>query len=484
LIGQRRLQDLLTMGGRVFHQTHWAPLLQIQGSVAEVKLAMTHRDGHAVPMLLNAIRRRQGFDTFDELAVMVVTDRHRYEQELLLARQKAENALAAREHAEAQLRHLNQQLSEADRRKDDFLATLAHELRNPLAPMRNVLEALRLKDLDDPQLRWFRDVFERQLQHMTHLVDDLLEISRITHGKFELRRRPIDLAGTLHGAVEAVTALAQASSHQLNVSLPREPITLNADPTRLSQVIQNLLNNAIKYTPTGGQIWLSAGRHREQAVISVRDSGIGIPSEHLSKVFEMFSQLAPALERSQGGLGIGLALVRGLVELHGGTVSAHSAGVGQGSEFTINLPLLEAHDATRPAVAAALDISGVSRDVLVVDDNRDAAESLAMVLELEGHRVRTAADGVSALQMADAWHPEVVILDIGLPEINGYEIARRIRTQAWGNEVMLVAVTGWGQAQDKQDAADAGFDHHFTKPVDPTGLCTLLNARTIPGEQT
>ncbi|PRY08657.1 PAS domain S-box protein [Paraburkholderia sp. BL25I1N1] len=727
LAGARQIQDLLSAGGKVFYQTHWAPLLQMQGSVAEVKLNMLHRDGHMVPMLLNAVRRRHGEATYLEVAVLIVADRHKYEQELLLARRNAEASVAAhqlaqrelqesrdvlslamrgarmgawshepksgklwwsrelealagyaegrfanmpggffelihpgdlialneavdhavetgddyvaefrflhasgdwcwmegrgratydrqgepltiyglgiditerkeaqtvllrqaaifehlsdaivitdlrgnitdfnvggermlgyrmreilgkpvalllppdqassirrealaalaaegtwrgelpfvrrdgsrgvcetvikplanargdiygavsinrditgRRHAEQQLTRLNRELSNADRRKDEFLATLAHELRNPLAPMRNVLEILRLKEFADPQLSWSRDVFDRQLQHMTHLVDDLLEVSRITQGKLELRKQRLELARAMQSAMEAARPTVQASSHHLSVTLPREPLYLVADPTRLSQMILNLLNNAAKYTPPGGTISLAAEREGDEAVIVVRDSGIGIPAEHLDNVFEMFSQLAPALDRSQGGLGIGLALVRGLAELHGGTVAAFSDGPGKGSEFVIRLPVTTTAALPSDSAPPEAPHAGGLR-VVIVDDNADAAESLAMVLELEGHEVRTAGDGIAGLELIGAFAPQAVILDIGLPQLNGYEVARRIRQDYQHAGIVLIAVTGWGQQQDKQTALAAGFDHHFTKPVDPGELQRVLSRQS------
>jgi PAS domain S-box-containing protein len=383
--------------------------------------------------------------------------------------------ITGRRRAEQQLQRLNLELSKADRRKDEFLATLAHELRNPLAPMRNVLEILRLKDFADPQLSWSRDVFDRQLQHMTHLVDDLLEVSRITQGKLELRKqRRLELARAMQSAMEAARPTVQASAHHLSVTLPREPLYLDADPTRLSQMILNLLNNAAKYTPPGGSISLAAEREGDEAVIVVRDSGIGIPREHLDSVFEMFSQLAPALERSQGGLGIGLALVRGLAELHGGTVAAFSSGPGSGSEFVIRLPLSKATPEQSESAPAEMPRTAGLR-VVIVDDNADAADSLAMVLELEGHKVRTAGDGIAGLELIGEFAPQAVILDIGLPGLNGYELARRIRHEHHDTGILLIAVTGWGQQQDKQTAEEAGFDHHFTKPVDPRELQRVLS---------
>jgi signal transduction histidine kinase/ActR/RegA family two-component response regulator len=491
LIGKLRFQDLLTTGGRIFHQTHWAPLLHMQRSVAEVKLDLRHQRGHLVPTLINAVRR-QGIggtsdgagdgdgisggacDTvFDDLAVMVVTERHRYESELLLARQNAERALEDRRQAE-------QALSAADHRKDVFLATLAHELRNPLAPMGNIIELLRQKDLTDPQLIWARDVFERQVQHMTHLVDDLLEVSRITQGKLALRKEVVALTDVLSGAVEASRFLLQSATHELTLSFPSEPLLLDADPTRLSQMIQNLLNNAAKYTPPGGKIWLTAARGgaseaaEPNVVITVRDSGIGIAKEHLDSVFDMFSQLGPALNRSQGGLGIGLSLVRALAELHGGSISASSDGVGHGSTFTLRLPIVTPPTAiSKIAAPASHDVK--TRKILIVDDNEDAAISLAMVLEMSTHQVQTAYDGETGFARAETFGADVIILDIGLPDITGYALAQRIRQTAWGKHTPLLALTGWGQYKDKQAAMRAGFNHHFTKPVDFERLLKVID---------
>jgi PAS domain S-box-containing protein len=484
LVDKRRIQDLLTMGGRVFHQTHWAPLLQIQGSVAEVKLEMRHSDGHSVPMLLNAICRSHDEAQYHELAFMVVNDRHKYERELLLARRNAEAALAARAEAERELnasrdelRLANALLWETDRKKDEFLATLAHELRNPLAPMRNVVEVLGLKSELDQQTRWAVDMIQRQLSHMTHLVDDLMEVSRITQGKLELRKQALSLADILRNAIEASRTIIDMSSHELIVALPDETVVLSADPTRLTQVFQNLLNNAAKYTPAGGRIWLSAERQGSDAVVVVRDSGIGIPQEKLASVFNMFSQLAPALERSQGGLGIGLALVRGLIELHAGSVTAHSDGPGCGSEFAVRLPLGAPGELPQEIAQCDVPVRAQKRRILVVDDNEDAATSLSILLELQGHDVFIASDGLSALRVAGEMNPEIVLLDIGLPGLDGYEVARRIRTEPWGAQMMLIAITGWGQQQDKQIAVDAGFDFHLTKPVEHAQLVRLI-ART------
>lgn len=474
LVGHIKLQDLFSMGGRVFYQTHCLPLLQIQASVAEVQVDLLHRDGSRIPVLMNIARRRHGEATVDEIAVFVATDRRSYERELLAARQAAEASLEARRGAEAQLQAINLQLSNADQRKDEFLATLAHELRNPLAPMRNVLEILKLQTAGAAPYGSSLAIFERQLKHITHLVDDLMEVSRISQGQMTLRRAPVDLAAIMQAAVDDCRGLIDAGAHTLSVQLPAEPISVDGDTTRLMQVVMNLLTNAAKYTPAGGTIWLRGWREGGEALLSVRDTGIGIPAESLASVFEMFSQLAPALERSKGGLGIGLALVRGLVALHGGSVSAASDGVGLGSEFLVRLPLL-ADAAARPDVAApASEAAPAPRRVLVIDDNVDAAETMTMALDMLGYAARAANDGASGLQAAEQFAPQVVLLDIGLPDLNGYEVAGRIRRAAWGADMVLIAATGWGQEADRQRARDAGFDHHMTKPIDFAQLQSLL----------
>ena len=454
----KRLQDLFTVGGRVFHQTHLAPLLQMQGSVAEVEIDLQHHDGHTVPVLLNIVRRRHGGEVTQEVAVMIVVDRHNYERELLGTR--------------AQLREANDRLSGADRAKDEFLATLAHELRNPLAPMHNVLHILASMRLSDAKVDWCLEVLQRQVGQITHLVDDLLEISRITEGKLDLRRELVDMGGVIQAAAEAARPLIESSGHAFTLTVPAAPVWLDADPTRLVQVLQNLLNNAAKYTPRGGRIALVAERESDMVVIRVRDTGMGIPAHHLARVFEKFSQIESARERAQGGLGIGLALVRGLVELHGGGVHAASEGIGRGSEFVVRLPVAPA-----PAAAVAArpaEPEERPRKILVVDDNSDIVESLAMMLEMRGHEVRKAGEGADALAIASAFGPAVVLLDIGLPGMDGYEIARRMRAQPWAKDSLLVALTGWGQKQDKDEAIAAGFDHHLTKPLSISDLARIL----------
>jgi len=469
LLEKRRIQDLLTVGGKVFHQTHWAPLLQMQRSVSEVKVDVVRKDGKSLPMLINACRRRHDTIELDEFAAVVVIDRHQYERELLLARQQAEAALEAKRAAQ-------QALQEADRRKDEFMATLAHELRNPLAPMRTVLELLRPKNLADPQVRWSHDVLERQLTQMTSLVDGLLEVSRISEGKITLRKERLDLATAMQHSIETAQALFAASSHRLVFESPSQPVVLDADPTRLSQIIQNLLNNAAKYTASGGTIWLSGTRAGDEAVITVRDTGIGIAAEDLPSLFEMFTQLPPGLKHSQGGLGIGLSLVQTLTQLHGGTVTAASAGVGLGSEFVVRLPVSDDQDSpVTIAHPTARPDSAKQHRVLVIDDNEDAATSLALLLESEGQLVCTAADGKTGLRLAHDFSPDAIVLDIGLPDIDGYEVVRLIRQQPSGQDKLIIAVTGWGQETDKQAAKTAGFDFHFTKPVDLDRLLAVLN---------
>lgn len=468
LVGRRRIQDLLTIGGKVFHQTHWAPLLLMQRSVAEVKLDIRHSAGHKVPMLINVLRRGDGDAQYDDFAFVIVTDRDKYEQELLSTRLKAEKALEAKKQAEKALQLIN-------RRKDEFLATLAHELRNPLAPIQAVVELLRNKDLVDPQVLWSRGVLERQVGQIARLVDDLMEVSRVAEGKLELRRQSMDLGEVIRQSIEGSRVLIDASAHTLKLTLPAEPIMLNADPVRLIQVFQNLVNNAAKYTPTGGTIEVSVARDGDVAIVTVRDNGIGMSPEHLPTIFGIFAQLEPGLSRSQGGLGIGLSLVESLIERHGGTVTASSKGIGRGSEFVVRLPIsVSRHDAWQPS--ATSDPPGrKNRRVLIIDDSEDAALSLAMLLDTDGHEVRTAHNGATGLKLLLESPADAILLDIGLPDLNGYELAEQIRQRPEGREVLLIALTGWGQPQDKINAEAAGFDLHLTKPVDYPKLLAILN---------
>jgi signal transduction histidine kinase/ActR/RegA family two-component response regulator len=366
-------------------------------------------------------------------------------------------------------------LKQADRAKNEFLATLAHELRNPLAPIRNAVHILHLSGSVSPELQWALGVIDRQTRQMTRLIDDLLDIARITGGRLELRRERIELADVVRTAVETSRPLVESSGHELTVSVPRQPIPLDGDLTRLAQVVSNLLNNAAKYTDRGGRIWLTAERQGSDAVVAVRDTGIGISAAMLPRVFEMFTQVDRMDERCRGGLGIGLALARRLVEMHGGSISARSDGPDRGTEFTVRLPVLLEQPASSPIVRESADAAQTaSLRVLVVDDNWDAAASLAVLLRGAGHDIRTAHDGQEAVGVAGEFRPDVVLLDIGLPKLNGYDAARHIREQPWGRRAVLIATTGWAQQADREKSEDAGFDHHLVKPIDPAVLLRLL----------
>jgi PAS domain S-box-containing protein len=372
------------------------------------------------------------------------------------------------------VKRLEAALREQDRRKNEFLAILAHELRNPLAPLRTGLQVLRLSG-DPAKLEEARGMMERQLGQMVRLIDDLLDISRISCNKLELRKAHIALTAVVENAVETARPLIDSKGQTLIVALPPGPIYLDADMTRLAQVFWNLLNNSAKYTDPGGRIELSAHTNGDAVVLTVRDTGIGIPAQALPGLFNLFSQVGSSLDRSQGGLGIGLALVKGLVEMHGGTVAAHSDGVGRGSEFVVHLPLAQAQENDVALVTPKSTAEAPRRRILIVDDNRDGAATLGMLLALLGHDTRTAHDGLAALELAEVFRPDVILLDIGLPRLNGYEVARRIREQPWGQEMVLIAVTGWGQEEDKRRSQEAGFNFHMVKPVEPAELENLLS---------
>jgi CheY-like chemotaxis protein len=377
-------------------------------------------------------------------------------------------------------------LKEADRHKDEFLAMLAHELRNPLAPIHNAIQLKRRKDLGDPQLIWSRDVIERQVVHLTRLVDDLLDVSRITRGKINLNKEVIDLATLVARTVETVQPLIDERGHTLTVEIPGGVLAVHGDPTRLTQALGNVLGNAAKYTDGGGRITISAAQVSTEVEIRVRDTGIGIPAELMPMIFNLFTQLDGASGPAQSGLGIGLALVQRLVEMHGGSVTAYSEGPGLGSEFVIRLPLLmaPAQSAENPQSSnhpSALEQSMINaeaprtpRRILVADDNNDALESLATLLQLSGHEVYAAPNGAAALEFAEQHRPEVALLDIGMPKLDGYEVAKRIRAQDWGQRITLVALTGWGQDSDRRRSQEAGFDSHLVKPLDLDKLTDLL----------
>jgi signal transduction histidine kinase len=389
----------------------------------------------------------------------------------------------------AERKRLENALMAADRRKDEFLAMLSHELRNPLAPIRNAVQIMGLKPLDDPHLRHCRDVIERQVEHLSRLVDDLLDVSRITRGRLKLEKKPVEVATFVARAIETAEPLFNARGQRLNVSMPKERLIVDGDLTRLSQIVSNILNNAAKYTPDSGQISLqieTASRDEasaEEVLIRVKDNGTGIPPEMLPEVFDLFTQVDQALDRSHGGLGIGLALVRKLVEMHGGSVDAYSDGVGHGSEFFVRLPCrierVDVKGTTAPA-DDAIKTPVVRRRVLVVDDNEDSAETLALTLQLEGYDVETAHGGQQALELAEGFLPEMVLLDIGMPEMDGYEVARSIRAQPWGADMLLVAQTGWGQEEDRRRSREAGFVAHMTKPLDHCRLMSLMAQGPAP----
>jgi len=378
------------------------------------------------------------------------------------------------------LRRNEESLRDSDRRKNEFLAVLAHELRNPLAPIRYALATAKVSGRTAEQQRRAEEVIERQVAHMSRLLDDLLDISRISHDTLELQKSHIELATVIATSLETARPALDGKRHALSVELPRHRVRLEADPVRLAQVFSNLLINAAKYTSPGGQIRLHAALVKDQVVVTVSD-GVGISAEMLPRLFTLFAQAQPALGRSEGGLGVGLALVRGIVTLHGGSVAARSAGLGCGSEFTVCLPVEKAIEET-PEVrgeneALAPPAEGkAGLKILVVDDSRDAADVSAMLLELSGHQVQTAYSARRALELGEIFHPDALLLDIGLPDLDGYQLARRIRGSSWGRATLLVAVTGWGQSEDRRRALEAGFDHHLTKPIAPQSLDSLLRS--------
>ncbi len=383
--------------------------------------------------------------------------------------------ITERRDVERRLQHAAAALTDADRRKDEFLATLSHELRNPLAPVSNSLELLKRATGDLTLIDRARATMERQLAQLVRLIDDLLDVSRITRDKLTLQRERTFLSDVVHDAVEICQPHFERADQTLSVTLPSGPVPLHADAARLVQVLGNLLNNASKYTPTGGQVELVAESRPDQVVVTVRDNGIGIAADMQAKVFELFAQVDASRELSKGGLGIGLALARRLAEMHGGTIAVRSEGPGRGSEFVVTLPPMHAE----PDAPAAADRSGApahraARRILVVDDNLDSAQTMALLLELDGHQTLTAHDGPEALDKASAFRPEVVLLDIGLPHLSGYEVCRRLRQQPWGSDALIIAMTGWGQADDLRKSAHAGFDNHCVKPVDHDALTALI----------
>ena len=394
---------------------------------------------------------------------------------LILGSVRQHELTEAADASNAQLQAAEAILLDAEEHKNEFLALLAHELRNPLAPLRFAMEIVRRADGNRDVMRPALGTMERQLGQMTRLVDDLLDVARISQGKLDLRPGKIELASVIHPLVEAARPACESARQDLTVTLPPQPVYLHADPVRLTQVFGNLLNNASKFTPRGGHVSLTAERSGSDVVVTVRDTGIGIPSKMLPKIFDVFTQGDQTLERPHGGLGIGLTLVRRLVEMHGGSVEAFSDGPDRGSEFVVRLPALTERPEPLPPGPMVRETGAIApRRILVVDDNHDTAEALTVLLKMSGHETHTSFDGQEAVEAAATFKPDVILLDIGLPKLNGYDAARRIRELPGGKEMMLVAMTGWGQDEDRQKTADAGFDSHLVKPVEYAVLTKLL----------
>jgi signal transduction histidine kinase/ActR/RegA family two-component response regulator len=414
------------------------------------------------------------------IEVALRSRRRQYQvRDLLEAQRARETALR---DSEERLRLAVAALRDTDRRKDAFLATLSHELRNPLAPIRNAAEVLASPRLTPMQLRWTQSVIKRQAAHMASLLDDLLELTRITQGKLQLRKQACSIQSIVEAAAETARPMLEKKQHELRILVPAHIPPFIADPVRLAQAVSNLLTNAAKYTDAGGRIELSVVLG-EQLIIAVADNGIGIPTEQLAGLFTMFSQVPSAIGRSEGGLGVGLALVKGLAELHEGTVTAESDGPGKGSRFTIALPFEAAPERGKQAGDAPSALPFGMLRVLIADDNRDAADSLSMLLTIDGHEVRTVYGGRAAVHAVETFRPDVALLDIGMPELDGYAAAQAIRQQRSGVNTYLIAITGWGQQEDKRRALEAGFTAHVTKPVDPNVLRDLLRklAHASPG---
>jgi PAS domain S-box-containing protein len=445
-------------------------LIELARSVpAEGELLLEREDGTSIPIHLTLSPL-----PLEGAAVVcgVVTDltEHKHNVQLRIAQ-------AALRESEARYR-------QADKQKDEFLAILAHELRNPLAPATNALHILQMKAPPIPEVEWARELIATQIQRMTRLIDDLMDVSRITSNKLTLRLERVELAKIVDEAVSAIRPFVEESGHQLSVTLPREPVFLKADLVRMAQVLSNLLNNAAKYTNPGGIISLKAERQGGEVVISVRDTGIGIPADMLPRIFDMFMQVDRTLTRTHGGLGIGLTLVKRLVDMHGGSVEARSAGKDQGSEFVIRVPVpVDSVDRERRTTQADNSMPRSHRRILIVDDNELSANSLSILLGMAGNETRTAYDGSEALGAAEAFRPHVVLLDLGLPMMDGYETCARIRQQPWGKDILVVALTGWGQAEDRRRSTEAGFDRHIVKPADPVELMKMVAALEASKEQ-
>jgi PAS domain S-box-containing protein len=436
--------------------------------------------------ILEKLGRGERIDHFDtvrvtkdgrRIAISLTVSPIRAADGTVIGASKVARDISERKLVEQRLQQSEEALRLADRRKDEFLALLAHELRNPLAPIRYAVAANKKPGRTPEQRKQAEEIIERQVTHMSRLLDDLLDVSRVTRGTLELKKTRTELTSIIGAAIETALPMLDAKHHNLTLDLPTQPVQLEADSVRLAQVFSNLLINAAKYTDPGGQIQLRARQEPGAVVISIGDNGIGISAELLSSVFTMFFRSHQALGRAEGGLGVGLSLVRGLVTLHGGSVQARSEGVGRGSEFTVRLP-------TVAPLPECLDVEtetecpsvGVGLKILVVDDNRDAADTCAMLLEASGHHVQTAYTGRQALELARTFRPHALLLDIGLPDIDGYKLAQQIRAAPWGHSAVLIAVTGWGQEQDRLRAVEAGFDQHLVKPICAEMVESLLQS--------
>jgi signal transduction histidine kinase len=438
-----------------------------------------------VAVFVNLFRTTRALARTNEALQKEITEREQIEEELRMAKEQLETRVLERtaELAQAndEVRKSEEQLRLADRRKDEFLATLAHELRNPIAPIRYAAQVLHLKGPTSTEVRWAIDLIERQTQHMARLIDDLLDVNRITRNSLELRKEVVELATVITGAVETSRPQIERGGYEFIVQLPSDPVYVEADVVRLAQVFSNLLNNAAKYgkNPNGRScITLTAERRGDSVAVAIRDSGVGISPAMLPRIFDMFTQVGRSLEQSEGGLGIGLSLAKRLVEMHRGSIHVQSEGLGKGSEFSVMLPVVQ--PAVKVAAAAAASAAGLPSPlhwrVLIADDNRDVVEAFEVMLQMLGHEVLTANDGIEAVEKAAAHHPDVIVLDIGMPKLNGYEAARRIRQNNHGRQAVLIAVTGWGDVKDKRLSEAAGFNYHLVKPVDPVALTQLLES--------
>lgn len=436
----------------------------------EERIVEQLRAGKRIEHFDTVRQRRDGTQVQVSLTISPIFD----EKGKVVGASKTARDITERKQAERRIHQLMSELKEADRRKDEFLATLSHELRGPLAPVRNSLEIIKRAKGNEALVSEGLITMDRQVTQMERLIDDLLDISRVTRGKLELRKDEVELSAIIAQAVETCRPCTDAAKQELTVNLPAAPIRLLGDQARLAQVFGNLLHNACKYTDAGGRIWLTAHRQGSDVVVSVKDNGVGIPADMLKDIFEMFTQVDRGLERRTGGLGIGLTLVKQLVEMHDGRVEAFSDGPGLGSEFVVRLPMVVGVVADRPAAPPSPAQSTKARRILVVDDNRDSAASLAMLLKISGNDTFTAHDGLEAIGAAERLQPDVVLLDIGLPHLNGFDACRRIREQPWGKEMALIALTGWGQDEDRRRSREAGFDAHVVKPVDLATLTNLL----------